>query len=115
MPSHLTDKLDNPDFVLPENVTVCDIKGNQWADELCGKAAKNVRLPMHISTPITYYKNLIVRIQRRLVAILCALPNRSKHNIVSHKAAIPHDNINTLIDKSEHILYEDGRTESTLH
>ena len=106
MPSHLTDKLDNPDFVLPENVTVCDIKGNQWADELCGKAAKNAKLPMHITTPIIYYKNLIIRIQRRLVAILCALPNRNKHTTGAPKAVIPHDNVNTLIDISEHILFE---------
>ena len=84
-----------------------DVKGNQWADDLCGKAAQSATLPLHISTPIIYYKNLIVRIQKRLVAILCALPNRSKHNIVTPKAPIPHDTINTLIAKSEHLLYED--------
>ena len=44
---------------------------------------------------------------RRLVAMICALPNRSKHNIVTPKAPIPHDTINILIAKSEHILYED--------
>ena len=93
--------------MLPDNVSLNDVKGNQWADDLCGKVAQNATLPLHITTPISYYKNLIVRIQRRLVAIVCALPNRSKHNIVTPKAPIPHDSINTLIAKSEHSLYED--------
>ena len=83
-----------------------DVQGNQWADELCGRASQSAALPLHITTPIIYYKNLIVRIQRRLVAILCALPHRSKHN-TSPKAPIPHDTTNELIAKSDHILYED--------
>ena len=118
MPSHLSKKIDNPDlypeFVLPDFVSLNDVKGNQWADDLCGKAARNATLPLHITTPIIYYKNLIVRIQRRLVAILCTLPNRSKHNIVTPKAPIPHDTINTLIAKSEHILYEDDEGKRVL-
>ena len=106
MPSHLSNKVEDPLFVLPDNVTFCDIKGNQWADDLCGKASKNAKVPMHISTPIIYYKNLILRIQRRLVAVICAMPNRNKHNIVSHKSPIPHDSISTLIDNSEHVVFE---------
>ena len=62
---------------------------------------------MHITTPTIFYKNLIVRIQRRLVVTICALPSRSKHNIVIPKAPIPHDSISTLIEKSEHTRFED--------
>ena len=62
---------------------------------------------MHITTPIIYYKNLIGRIQRRLVSIICALPNRNKHAVTPKKAPIPHDTISTLIDKSDHILFQD--------
>ena len=110
MPSHLSKKSELPDFVLPENVSFNDIKGNQWADDICGKAAKNATLPMHITTPIIYYKNLIGRIQRRLVSIICALPNRNKHAISPKKAPIPHDDISTLIDKSEHVLFQNDET-----
>ena len=62
---------------------------------------------MHITTAIVYYQNLIVRNLRRLVVITCALLNRSKHNIVTPKALIPHDMSNTLIAKSEHTSFED--------
>ena len=54
MPSHMLEKSLLPDFILPPSVTMLDIKGNQWADELGGKAARHAQLPMHISTPIIY-------------------------------------------------------------
>ena len=107
-------KIDNPGVVFPENVTISDSKGNQWADDLCGKASKNEKLPMHITTPIIYNKNLILLIPNRLVAILCALPNRSKHNMVTPKSTIQHDVIHTLIEKFEHILFEDGKIYTAL-
>ena len=81
---------------MPADVTACDIKCNQGADDICGKAAKSAALPMHTTTPIIYYKNLIGRIQRRLVSIICALPNRNKHAVTLKKAHIPHDTISTI-------------------
>ena len=57
MPSHLSKKIDNPDypdFVLPDFVSMHDVQGNQWADELCGRASQNAILPLHITTPIIY-------------------------------------------------------------
>ena len=43
-----------------------------------GTAARRVCLPLNVTTPIVYYYSLVRRIQKRLVAILLALPTRGK-------------------------------------
>ena len=86
-----------PDFVSP-----LDIQGNDWADELAGKAAHRVEVPLNVSTPYLYYYHLVRRIQKRHVAILCSLPDRPKH---IPKVKVPLDDLCTIIAASNHIIY----------
>ena len=59
MPSHLQDKLSaDEEFKLPENVSMNDVKGNQWADELAGDSAKSFEVPLNVSSPYLYHKSL---------------------------------------------------------
>ena len=65
IPSHLSDKLrKNPNYVIPEFVSSLDIKANDWADELAGKAAHSAEVPLNVSTPYLYHYHLIRRIQK---------------------------------------------------
>ena len=105
MPSHIKEKMLKADFVVPVEVTKEDIEGNDWADELAGIAAKYAELPLSITTPIIYHKNLATRIQKRHVAILCSLPDRVKH-VKNPKAVIPFDSILDLCNSSQHTIYE---------
>ena len=44
MPSHLQDKMSaDENFQLPEHVSLNDVKGNQWADELAGDSESLLR------------------------------------------------------------------------
>ena len=46
MPSHLQDKIDaNPDSRIPDTVSLNDVIGNQWADDLAGQSATLLELP----------------------------------------------------------------------
>ena len=106
MPSHLQDKMSGDEnFVLPEYVTLNDVQGNQWADELAGNSAKSFELPLNVTSPYLYYKNLVKRIQHRLMVIICAIPNRPKH---IPKAAIQKESFEELCHKSSHIIYNVG-------
>ena len=103
MPSHLQDKMSGDDFQLPKNVSLNDVQGNQWADDVAGEMAKSLELPLNVSSPYLYYKNLTKRIQRRLMVILCSLPNRPKH---VPKATIHRESFEELCHESNHILYK---------
>jgi len=106
MPSHLQDKMSaDEDFQLPEHVTLNDVAGNSWADELAGTSAQSFELPLNITSPHIYHKNLVKRIQRRLMVILCSLPNRPKH---IPKASIPKEPFEELCTRSRHIIYNTG-------
>lgn len=107
MPSHLREKMLDEQFSMPAGVTDADVTGNDWADELAGKASTYAELPLNVTTPIIYYKNLAMRIQRRLVAVLCALPNRSKHTHFP-RVPIPFDSIEDLCNNSKHLIFECG-------
>ena len=108
MPSHLQDKLRADEhFQIPDGISLNDVTGNQWADDLAGQSATSYELPLNITTPYLYYKNLTRRIQKRLVVILCSLPNRPKH---IPKAKIPADSFEECCNLSRHVIYEiDGR------
>ena len=81
IPSHISEKLvKNSDFVVPAFVSKLDILANDWADEHAAKAAHSAEVPLNVSTPYLYHYHLIRRIQKRLVTILCTLPDRLKHN-----------------------------------
>ena len=106
MPSHLQDKLSaDEEFQLPEHVSLNDVKGNQWADELAGDSAKSFEVPLNVSSPYLYHKSLTKRSQRRLMVILCSLPNRPKH---IPKASIPKETFEELCNISKHIIYKIG-------
>ena len=104
MPSHLKDKIAaNSEFQLPSFVSLNDVEGNQWADDLAGQSATYEELPLNITTPYLYHKNLTKRIQKRLAVILCALPNRPKH---IPKAKIPNVNFDECCNLSRHVIYD---------
>ena len=104
MPSHLQDKMSaDSDFQLPSFVSLNDVKGNQWADDLAGQSATSHELPLNITTPYIYHKNLIKRIQKRLTVILCSLPNRPKH---IPKVKVPSDSFDTCCNLSRHVIYD---------
>jgi hypothetical protein len=108
MPSHLQDKMSaDENFQLPEHehVSLNDVKGNQWADELAGDSAKSFEVPLKVSSPYLYHKSLTKRIQRRLMVIWCSLPNRPKH---IPKASIPKESFEELCNVSKHIIYKIG-------
>ena len=90
---------------LPEFVSLNDVKGNSWADELAGSSAQSFGLPLNITSPYIYHKNLVKRIRRRLIVILCSLPNRPKQ---IPKATIPKEPFEELCIKSGHIIYKIG-------
>ena len=103
IPSHLAEKLaKNPNYVVPEFVSKLDIKAKDWADELAGKAAHSAEVPLNVSTPYLYHYHLIRRIQKRLVTILCTLPDRPKH---IPKARIPKEELCTIIAASKHVIF----------
>ena len=56
MPSHLTKSDEVPSFV-----TEADLKGNAYADEEAGLAAKSACLPLNVTAPIIYHHLLINR------------------------------------------------------
>ena len=108
MPSHLRDKLSaNSDFQLPDFVTMNDVEGNQWADDLAGQSANSEELPLNITTPFLYYYKLTKRIQKRLTVILCSLPNRPKH---IPKAKVPLETLTECCNLSRHVIYDVGKT-----
>ena len=104
MPSHLQDKMSaNSDFQLPSFVSHDDVIGNQWADDLAGQSATSYELPLNITTPYLYYKNLTKRIQKRLTVIICSLPNRPKHIPI---AKVPCSSFDECCNLSKHVIYE---------
>ena len=106
MPSHLQDKMSaDEDFQLPENVSLNDVAGNSLADELAGTSAQSFELPLNITSPHIYDKKWVKRIQRRLMVILCSLPNRPKH---IPKASVPKEPQEELCTRSRHIIYNTG-------
>ena len=106
IPSHLQDKMSaDEDFQLPKNVSSNDVAGNSWADELAGTSAQSFDLPLNITSPHIYHKNLVKRIRRRLMIILCSLPNRPKH---IPKASIPKEPLEEMYTISKHIIYNTG-------
>ena len=63
MPSHQQDKIDaDENFQLPQNVSLSDVQGNSWADELAGASAQSLELPLNVTSPYIYHKNLVKRI-----------------------------------------------------
>ena len=103
IPSHLSQKLaNNPSCSIPDSVSKLDIKANDWADEHAGKAAHSAEVPLNVSTPYLYHYHLIRRIQKRLVTILCTLPDRPKH---VPKAKIPKEDLCTILAASKHIIF----------
>ena len=103
IPSHISEKLvKNPNYVVPAFVSKLDILANDWADEHAGKAAHSAEVPLNVSTPYLYHYHLIRRIQKRLVTILCTLPDRPKH---IPKAKIPKEELCTIIAASKHIIF----------
>ena len=99
----MQDKMSaDEDFQLPEHVTLNDVAGNSWADELAGTSAQSFELPLNITSPHIYHKNLVKRIRRRLMVILCSLPNRPKH---IPKASIPKEPFEELCTRSRHVIY----------
>ena len=72
MPSHL-----DPEGALPAGLSRCDVLGNKHADEEAGLAAHSHALPLHVTHNYLRYYTLVRQIQRRLIALLCALLHRS--------------------------------------
>ena len=104
MASHLRDKLSaNSEFQLPDFVTMNDVTGNQWADDLAGQSATSEELPLNTTTPYLYYYNLTKRIQKRLTVIMCSLPNRPKH---IPKAKVPCESLTECCNLSRHVIYD---------
>ena len=103
IPSHLSEKLSkDPNDVIPEFVSKLDIKANDWADEHAGKAAHSAEVSLNVSTPCLYHYHHIRRVQKRLVTILCTLPDRPKH---IPKAKIPKEELCTIIAASRHVIF----------
>ena len=106
MPSHLQDKMSaDEDFQLPENVSLNDVAGHSWADKLAGTSAQPFELPLNITSPHIYHNKILKRMQRRLLVILCSLPNRPKH---IPKASVPKEPLEELYTRSRHIIYNTG-------
>ena len=113
MPSHIKEKRDkDPNFAVPSFVTELDIQGNSWADVLAGEAAKVTQInDMNVPTQYLYHYHLVRKIQRRLVSILCALPNRPKH---VPKVHIPRDPIDNLVANTAHFVFRPDPTSNIL-
>lgn len=110
MPSHLSEKDERP-----VGVSLLDIKGNDQADKLAEKAAATFQLPLQPATNYLYYVGLVQRIQRRLVAVIMALPERltttaNKEDAINVVTPI----LSTLLQSTSHSpFYERGRYKCT--
>ena len=103
IPSHLSEKLSkDPNYVIPEFVSKLDIKANGWADKHAGKAAHSAEVLLNVSTPCLYRYHFIRSIPKKLVIILCTLPDRPKH---IPKAKIPKEDLCTIIAASKHLFF----------
>jgi len=104
IPSHIKEKRDkDPNFNVPDFMSELDIEANSWADHHAGVAAKCCQInDMNVPTNYLYHYHLTRKIQRRLVTILCSLPNRPKH---IPKVSVPRDPVEALIANSQHIVY----------
>ncbi len=107
MPSHL---LDKPNKGVYTGVSLEDILGNDRADKLADSAATKACVSLDVSAPVLYYINLVKRIQKRLVAVLVSLPNRTKpKQELTHFA--PQLSLAELSASSSHVLFEhEGRS-----
>jgi len=106
MPSHL-DEEEGKDKEKPEWVEDEHIQGNNQADRLAKIAAKYVELCMNAVSPTLFYNKLVTRIQRRLIAILIALPHRKPLPKPVPRPAIRADkpSLESLISNSDHYVY----------
>ena len=105
VPSHIKEKrMKNPDLEIPSFVSEVDVEGNALADALAGDGAKYSQInDMNIPTKYIYYYHLCRKIQRRLVAILCALPSRPKH---IPKVSVPREPIEYLMAQTSHFVFK---------
>jgi len=106
MPSHL-DEEEGKDKERPEWVEDAHIQGNDQADRLAKIAARYVELDMNAVSPTLHYNKLVTRIQRRLIAILIALPHRKPLPRPQPRQAIKIDkpSVEQLVSNSEHYVY----------
>ena len=102
MPSHL---LENPKKGVFTGVSLTDLYGNQQADSQAGEASKEASrvIPVEDATAIIFNLRLVVRIQRRLAAILMSMPDRPK---VPKAPTIPRVSLARLVDLSSHTIVE---------
>ena len=72
MPSHLSEGKK----VRPIIVSELDIKATDKADDLAKEAARLVQIPTPIAANVINKYNLVTKIPKRLIAIICWLPRR---------------------------------------
>ena len=108
MPSHI--KVDEP---RPDDVSLDDIYGNDFADQQAKIAAKGHALPLSVTARAVYYHKLISRIQLRLISVAINLPNRP-HRAKQAFPRVVGDPIDSLIAKSEHVIHRSNNRISCL-
>jgi hypothetical protein len=107
MPSHL----DESDLHwLPPDISALDLKGNDFADKQADVAATAHVINLNASSHILWYANQVMRIQKRLVCIMCSLDARKKHTIEDPaKAILPKlPAIEDLFPFSSHVILHNG-------
>ena len=94
-------------MLVPADVTEDDILGNSWADKHAEDIARVFQVPMGVSSKYLHYYHMIRKIQKRLVSIVCQLPNRPKH-IPVPRETFERETVNNLAMKSDHFIIRRG-------
>ena len=102
MPAHLKE-----DSVLPDGVTLTDVKSNDHADKYAKLAAKGVSVSNNTARKCIYKYNLVRKIQNRIAAIIQHLPDRKRLMTVK-TAKETKDTLDMLAKQSSHTLTLSG-------
>ena len=102
MPSHL--KLTDE---RPADVSEVDLVGNGFADKFAGEAADLFKVSLQVATDCKYYYWLTKAIQKRIVAIIKALPVKKRMATVRMPSEIQ-QSLEELVSASKHALSQQG-------
>ena len=102
MPSHLSVEDE-----WPADVAVLDVIGTSFADKFAGEAAESFKVSLRVATDVKYYYWLTKAIQKRIIAVIKALPERKKLTTVRTPREIQ-QSLDDKISQSNHALSQNG-------
>ena len=102
MPSHL--KLADE---RPADVSQLDIIGDSFADKFAGEAADSFKVSLQVALDCKYYYWLTKAIQKRIIAVIKALPERNKITTVRTPREIQ-QSLDDKVNESNLVLSQNG-------